>query len=107
MTQIRSDSVIASSWSWVTKTLVVPSAQVEVLDLGPHPGPERGVEVAERLVEQEDQRLLDQRPPERHALLLAAGQLGRLAVEQVADVEHLGDGRDALGDLGRRAAGAA
>ena len=26
MTAIRSDSVIASSWSWVTNTLVVPGA---------------------------------------------------------------------------------
>ena len=101
MTQIRSDSVIASSWSWVTKTLVVPSAQVEVLDLGAHPGAERGVEVAERLVEKEDERLLDQRPPERDALLLAARQLGRLAVQQVPDVEHLGHGGDPRVDLRR------
>ena len=72
MTQIRSDSVIASSWSWVTKTLVVPNAKVEVLDLGAHPRAQGGVEVAERFVEEEDQRLLDEGSPERDALLLSA-----------------------------------
>ena len=60
-------------------------AQVEMLDLGAHPAAERGVEVAERLVEEEDERLLDERPAERDALLLAARELARLAVR--------GDGR--------------
>ena len=100
MTAIRSDRVIASSWSWVTNTLVVPELQVEVLDLGPHPAAQAGVEVAERLVEQEDERLLDERPTERHALLLAAGHLAGLALQQVGDVEALGDRLDARLDLG-------
>ena len=43
-----------------------------MLDLGAHPRAQRGVEVAERFVEEEDQRLLDQGPPERDALLLSA-----------------------------------
>ena len=54
------------------------------LDLGAHGQPQRGVEVGERLVEQQELRLLDQRAGERDALLLAAGQLARPAVEQLA-----------------------
>ena len=54
----------------------------------------------ERLVEEEDQRLLDERPAERDALLLAAGHLARLALEQVRDVERLGDALHARLDLG-------
>ena len=77
--------------------------QVEVLDLGPHPAAQAGVEVAERLVEQEDERLLDQRAAERHALLLAAGHLARLALHQVGDVERLRDRVDPRADLVLRA----
>ena len=35
-------------------------------------------------------RLADQRPGQRHPLPLAAGQLARPAVEQVADAEQVG-----------------
>ena len=71
--------VMASSWSWVTWTKVIPisvwirfssicicAAQLEV-------------ERAQRLVEQQHAGLVDQRAAERDPLLLAAGQLGRLA----------------------------
>ena len=72
---------------------------MEVLHLRPHPAAQRGVEVAERLVEQEHQRLLYEGSTERHPLLLAARELTRLPAEQVRDVEHLGDDFDALLDL--------
>jgi hypothetical protein len=39
-----------------------------------------GIEVPRRLVGEQDRRLGDQRPRDRHALLLAARQLGRLVV---------------------------
>ena len=35
-------------------------------------------------------RLADQRPGQRHPLPLAAGELARLAVQQVADAEQVG-----------------
>ena len=63
---------------------------VEALDLGAHLHAQLGVEIGERLVHQEDARVAHQRPAERDALLLAARQLARLALEQVRDVEHLG-----------------
>ena len=52
------------------------------------------VERAERLVEQQQLRPLDQRARERHALPLAAGELVRLALGELAELhqlEHLGD----------------
>ena len=59
-----------------------------------------GVEVGERLVEQEHERLLDQRPTQRDALLLAARHLAGLALQQVGDVQDLGDRLDPGLDLG-------
>ncbi len=47
------------------------------------------VQVRQRLVEQEHDRLAHHRPPQRHALALAAGQHARAAVEQIVDIEEL------------------
>jgi hypothetical protein len=47
-------------------------------------GPQRGVERRERLVEQHDLRPWGERPGQRHSLLLASGQLVRVAVGEVA-----------------------
>ena len=57
-------------------------------DLAAHGQPQRGVEVGERLVEQQELRLLDQRAGERHALLLAAGQLAGPPVQQLLDLHQ-------------------
>ena len=57
--------------------LAVNSLQLEL-----HLLPELDVESPERLVEEQDRRLVDQGAGERHALLLAAGKLvGPAAVE--------------------------
>ena len=71
-----------------------------MLHLCAHPGAERRVKIAERFVEEEDERLLDKGSTERHPLLLPARKLGRSAVQEVRDVEHLGHRCDAIGDLG-------
>ena len=73
---------------------------VQPLDLGAHVDPQLGVEVGERLVEQEDLRVAHQRPAHGDALALAAGELARLAVEQMADLQHVGDLGDRLVALG-------
>ena len=57
---------------------------VQLLDLGAHLHPQLGVEVGERLVEQEHLRIAHDRPPHRHALALAAGELARLAASSGA-----------------------
>ena len=55
---------------------------VQVLDLGAHRDAQLGVEVRERLVEEEDLRVAHDRPAHGDALALAAGELARVAVEQ-------------------------
>jgi hypothetical protein len=47
------------------------------------------VERAERLVEQQRARAVDERAGERDALLLAAGELARLALAEVAELHEL------------------
>ena len=61
---------------------------------------ELGVEVGERLVEEEEPRLADDGAGERDALLLAAGELAGAAGEQVVDADLGGGLADAGGDLG-------
>jgi hypothetical protein len=62
---------------------------MQLLDLYTHLGPELGVEVGERLIEEADPDLLDQRAPDRDPLALAAGKLRRLAIEEVIDLQEL------------------
>ena len=49
-----------------------------------------GVEVAERLVHQEDARVAHHGAGESHALALAAGELAGLAVEEGLDLQRFG-----------------
>ncbi len=73
---------------------------VQVLDLGAHLDAQLGVEVGERLVEQEQRRVARQRAAHRDALALAAGELAGLAIQQVLDLQHLRDARDRRVALG-------
>ena len=63
-------------------------------DLLPHFRAQLRVEVRQRLVHQAHRRLVDDRAAQRHALLLAAGELRRLAREQRRQPEQLGDARE-------------
>ena len=63
---------------------------MHALDLGAHLHAQLGVEVRQRLVEQEDLRIAHDRAPHGDALALAAGELARLALEQLGDVEDAG-----------------
>ena len=67
----------ASSWSWVTKTKVVPDLAVDPGQLGLHLLAELEVEGPERLVEQEHRRPLGQGSGQGDPLLLPARHLGR------------------------------
>ena len=75
---------------------------VQLLDLGAHVDAQLGVEVRQRLVEQEDVGVAHQRPAHGDALALAAGELAGLAVEQVLDLQELGDLVHRLVALGLR-----
>jgi hypothetical protein len=72
---------------------------MQPLDLDAHLGAQLGVEVAERLVEQEDQRIAHDAAAKRHALLLAAGKLSGAALQQVVQPQDLGSAVDRGLDL--------
>src|SRR5882672_6512289 len=75
---------------------------MEPTDLVPHLEPQLRVEVAERLVHQDERRLGDDRARERDALLLAAGELRRIALRQSGQLHQLEGAVDAAIDLGPR-----
>ena len=75
MTARRSETASASSWSWVTYTVVIWSSRWNPADLAAHGHAQPGVEVRERLVHEEEARAHHEGPGERDALLLAAGEL--------------------------------
>ena len=68
---------------------VVLQPLVQLLDLGAHLHAQLGVEVRQRLVEQEHLRVADDGPAHGHALALAARELARVAVEQWLQAEDL------------------
>ena len=82
--------------------MVAPSCRCSLLDLDAHLHAQLGVEVRERLVEEEDPRLAHDGAADGDALALAAGKLAGLAVEQLVDLQDLGGLRDAPLDLGLR-----
>ena len=61
---------------------------------------QRGVQIGERLVQQEHPRLGGQRTGQRHALLLPAGELVHAAPLQARQVDQLERARDPLRQLG-------
>ena len=75
ITAIRSPSAIASDWSCVTYTAVMPRRAQQRVDLGAQLLAQLGVERSERLVEQQHARTHGERAGEGDALALAAGQL--------------------------------
>ena len=92
MTAMRSLIVSASPWSWVTKMNVMSDLALDPLELELHRLAQLEVECGERFVEQQGAGQVDERPGQGDALLLAAGQLVRAALGELAeadDVEHL------------------
>ena len=82
MTAMRSATLIASSWSCVTRMAVMPSCRCSRLISICMSSRSVLVERGEGLVEQQDRGLDRQRAGQRHALLLAAGKLPRQAIAQ-------------------------
>ena len=69
-------------------------ALMQFLDLGAHLHAQLGVEVRQRLVEQEHLRIAHDGAAHGDALALAAGKLARKAVEQGAEPEDFGGALD-------------
>ena len=65
-------------------------ARLQPLDLDAHLRPELGVEIGQRLVEEEDGRLAHDGAAHGDALALAAGKLPRLAVEERRELQERG-----------------
>jgi hypothetical protein len=74
--------------------------QIDQLDL--HLLAQLGVERGQRLVEQQHCRMRDQRPADRHPLLLAAGKLVRIAFAEAGQAHILEGFADLAGNLRRR-----
>ena len=85
----RSATSMASSWSWVTSTVVTWQGVVQVAQPLAQLGAHLGVERAEGLVEQQHLGLDGQRPGQGHALALAARELRGVAVAQVRQADQL------------------
>ena len=73
---------------------------VQAPDLEAHLLAQIGVEIRERFVEQQRLRFDDERPRQRRALLLAAGQFMRIARREIAEPRHVEDRRDPALALG-------
>ena len=77
MTTILSLSTIASDWSWVTQIVVTPVRSWMRAELEAHLLAQAGIQIGQRLIEQQNLGVVGERPAKRDALLLAAGQLAR------------------------------
>src|ERR1700677_1256933 len=74
---------------------------VDAAELRADLGAQLGVEVAERLVEQEQRRPEEERSGQRHPLLLAAAQLTRVTGGVAAETDQLNYLLDPLAQLRR------
>ena len=74
---------------------------LELADLGAHLHADLRVEVRERLVEQQDVRVEHERPRQRHALLLTARELSRVARLEAREVDLAQPFVEPRRDLGR------
>ena len=83
MTATWSPSLTASSMSWVTKTMVLPSSPCSRRNSSCSSCAHDRVDRAERLVHQHHRRVGGQRPGHADPLLLAAGELGRIALGEL------------------------
>ena len=72
---------------------------MQLLDLGAHLDAELGIEVRQRLVEQEHLRVAHDRASHGDAPPLAAGELARIPVEIRCEPQDPGGSRDTLLDV--------
>jgi hypothetical protein len=89
MTPTSSAIANASNWSWVTRSAGDARILQDRAHLDRQALAQVDVEVAERLVEQQELGLRRQRARQRDALLLAARQLVRVRARRVGQADEL------------------
>ncbi len=99
---MRSDIAIASPWSCVTHSAESCMRDDQLAQPGARLLAQLGVEIGQRLVQQDDGRVVDERAGERDALLLAAGELVRKALGEVPERQLLERRLHARRDVARR-----
>ena len=77
------------SASWVTTTMVTPCSRLSETSVSMISCEVLRIEIAGRFVGEQQARLVDQRPCDGHALLLAAGKLARRVALAIAQPEDL------------------
>ena len=77
-----------------------PDLLLQPTELGPHLLAELGVEIAQRLVEQQQPRLRDQGARQRQPLLLAAAQLRRRTIRECGETHGFERAHHALPQVG-------
>ena len=73
---------------------------LQLADLLPHLHADLGIEVGQRLIEQQDLWTEHQRSRQRHALLLTSRELAGIAIAEAAEPDLVEDRANADGDLG-------
>ena len=86
---------MASSWSWVTNTVVIFVGMLDLADFFPGLQAESGVQVGKGLVKEQYPGHFYKGTGNGNALLLAAGKLGGASVHQLGDLHQLGSVLDA------------
>ncbi|MGY4546710.1 hypothetical protein ACVMDO_002139 [Bradyrhizobium sp. USDA 4513] len=75
------------------------AAPQQVRQLEPHLVAQLCVDIAQRIIQQQNIRIADQRPRQRRALLLSVRQFARRVTEHVLDLEQPADRGNAAGDI--------
>jgi hypothetical protein len=73
---------------------------MESLDFNPHVVAKLGIEIAERFIEQEEQRVAHDRAADRDTLALTAGKLTWKSFEKLRNAEHFGGTLHTFVELG-------
>lgn len=82
------------------------AAAQQVRQLEPHLVAQLGVDIAQRIIQQQDIRIADQCPCQRGALLLSVRQFARRVAEHVLDLEQPADRGNPSGDIAAAGPGA-
>ena len=99
MIATREQSFSTSCIEWVEKTIVLPWSRSSAIFLQDHRAGDQDVQPRGRLVEDQDRRVVDDRPGDRDLLLHAGRHLGAEDVAEVVHLEPVEDGFHPLSEV--------